>query len=99
MSGRLNEGEEKDHKPHPVSIKVNNRDVTVPDRDVTGGEIKQAADVPATFKLFGPKGTRSPTISACASTTTNGSPRSPVRTSRERRGAASRRRAGRGASS
>lgn len=56
MPSKLDEREEKDHKPHPVSIKVNNRDVTVPDRDVTGGEIKQAADVPPTFKLFGPKG-------------------------------------------
>lgn len=59
MSDKLDEREEadkKDHKPHPVSIKVNNRDVTVPDRDVTGGQIKQAADVPATFQLFGPKG-------------------------------------------
>ena len=59
MSDKLDEREkanQKDDKPHPVSIKVNNREVTVPDRDVTGGQIKQAADVPATFKLFGPKG-------------------------------------------
>lgn len=58
MSDKLDERQkaDKDHDPHPVSITVNNREVTVPDRDVTGGQIKEAADVPATFKLFGPHG-------------------------------------------
>ena len=41
---------------HPVTILVNNRDVTLPRRDTTGFEIKRAAEVPETFKLFGPHG-------------------------------------------
>jgi hypothetical protein len=46
-----------DHpKNHPVTIQVNRRDVIVPDDDVTGSQIKGAAQVPDTFKLFDPKG-------------------------------------------
>lgn len=56
MSEKLKEVDKNTKPPHPVTIKVNNRDVTVPDRDVTGGHIKDAADVPPTFKLFGPHG-------------------------------------------
>ena len=41
---------------HPVKIIVNNRDVDVPGHDVTGAQIKQAAEVPADFKLYGPSG-------------------------------------------
>ena len=41
---------------HPVTIKVNNRDVVLPSAEDTGAEIKQAAGVPETFKLFGPDG-------------------------------------------
>ncbi|MHB1538174.1 MAG: multiubiquitin domain-containing protein [Solirubrobacteraceae bacterium] len=35
---------------------VNNRAVDVPGHEVTGGQIKQAAGVPADFKLYGPDG-------------------------------------------
>jgi hypothetical protein len=54
----VEERREDEHhgKKHPVTIKVNNRDVELADRDVTGAEIKDAAKVPLTFKLFGPKG-------------------------------------------
>jgi hypothetical protein len=44
-------------QPKPVTILVNRREVEVPDDRVTGSQIKQAAGVPATFKLFDPKGT------------------------------------------
>lgn len=49
---------EKDHRdnPHPVKISVNRRDVDLPDNHATGHAIKQAADVPDTFKLFDPQG-------------------------------------------
>lgn len=43
-------------KDHPVTIQVNRRDVVVPDDNVTGLQIKGAAQVPDTFKLFDPKG-------------------------------------------
>ena len=43
-------------REHPVTILVNRRDVTMPNDDVTGAEIKDAAKVPAAFKLFDPKG-------------------------------------------
>jgi hypothetical protein len=36
----------------PVRILVNNREVTLPDRDVTGAQIKEAAGVPLDFKLY-----------------------------------------------
>lgn len=41
---------------HPVTILVNRRDVRLPDNQATGLEIKEAADVPTTFKLFDPRG-------------------------------------------
>ncbi len=41
---------------HPVEIIVNKRKVTVLGHEVTGLEIKQAADVPATFKLYNAHG-------------------------------------------
>lgn len=44
-----------DH-PRPVMIFVNRREVELPDEDVTGLQIKEAADVPTTFKLFDPHG-------------------------------------------
>jgi hypothetical protein len=43
-------------KPNPVTIFVNNKEVELPDRYVTGVEIKQAAGIPLDFKLYGPKG-------------------------------------------
>lgn len=39
-----------------VEILVNNRPVGVPGHEVTSAQIKQAAGVPADFKLFGPDG-------------------------------------------
>ena len=50
------EGQEQSERDHPVTIRVNNRDVVVPRQEVTGAEIKHAAGVPETFKLFGPEG-------------------------------------------
>jgi multiubiquitin len=48
------------HEPardrHPVTILVNRRDVHLPHHEVTGKQIKHAAAVPETFKLFGPHG-------------------------------------------
>jgi len=43
-------------KPKTVTISVNNRPVELEDRDVTGGEIKEAADIPLAFKLYSAKG-------------------------------------------
>jgi hypothetical protein len=43
-------------KPNPVTIFVNNKEVELPDRHVTGAEIKHAAGIPLDFKLYGPKG-------------------------------------------
>lgn len=43
-------------RPHPVTIIVNRREVEMPDNHATGREIKAAADVPETFKLFDPHG-------------------------------------------
>ena len=39
-----------------VSVFVNNREVTLPDREVTGAEIKAAAGVPQEFQLFAERG-------------------------------------------
>jgi hypothetical protein len=53
------DGREKDKDPKPhkkVVILVNNRDVVLNDDHATGLQIKQAANVPTTFKLFDPKG-------------------------------------------
>lgn len=44
-----------DH-PHPVTIFVNRREVNLPDDEATGLQIKEAAKVPSTFKLFDPQG-------------------------------------------
>lgn len=44
-----------DH-PHPVTILVNRRGVQLPDDEATGLQIKEAAGVPTTFKLFDPQG-------------------------------------------
>lgn len=43
------------HAAKEVAIFVNNRPVEVP-HEVTGAQIKQAAEVPADFKLYGPDG-------------------------------------------
>jgi hypothetical protein len=43
-------------KPRTVTILVNNRPVELDDREVSGAEIKEAADIPLTFKLYNPKG-------------------------------------------
>jgi hypothetical protein len=45
-------------KTKTVTIIVNNRDVTLEDREVTGAEIKQAAEVPTDFQLFREHGDR-----------------------------------------
>jgi Multiubiquitin len=38
--------------PKTVNVFVNNREVTLPDDEVTGAQIKAAADVPLDFQLF-----------------------------------------------
>lgn len=43
-------------KPKTITIFVNNRPVEIDDREVTGAEIKQAADIPLSFKLYNHKG-------------------------------------------
>ena len=45
-------------KTKTVTIIVNNREVTIEDREVTGAEIKHAAEVPAEFQLFRERGDR-----------------------------------------
>lgn len=52
----MSEGEARHEPDHPVTVKVNNRDVVLPSAEDTGAEIKHAAGVPETFKLFGPDG-------------------------------------------
>ncbi len=47
-------------KNHPVTIRVNRKAVTLPDDHVTGFQIKVAAKVPETFKLFDPDGDEVP---------------------------------------
>jgi hypothetical protein len=44
------------HPPQPVVISVDDRDVEVPDDEVTGLEIKQAADISQDIQLFDHKG-------------------------------------------
>jgi len=53
----LHENEQFTTAPKLVKILVNNRAVDVPGHEVTGAQIKQAAEVPADFKLYGPDGT------------------------------------------
>lgn len=43
-------------KPKTITIFVNNRPVEIDDREVTGAEIKTAADIPLPFKLYDAKG-------------------------------------------
>ena len=43
-------------KPKTITIFVNNNPVTLPDREATGAEIKQAAGLPLEFKLYDHKG-------------------------------------------
>ena len=43
-------------KPKTILIFVNNREVELPDKEVTGAEIKRAANIPAAFKLYDAKG-------------------------------------------
>jgi len=45
-----------DTPDHDITILVNNRPVVLEHHKVTGAEIKAAAEVPAEFKLFDPKG-------------------------------------------
>jgi hypothetical protein len=52
----LHEDEQFTTAPKEVRILVNNRAVEVPGHEVTGAQIKQAAGVPADFKLYGPDG-------------------------------------------
>jgi hypothetical protein len=53
----LQENEQFTTAPKAVKILVNNRTVEVPGHEVTGAQIKQASEVPADFKLYGPDGT------------------------------------------
>jgi hypothetical protein len=43
---------EKEKKPKPVTILVNNNEVQIPDKDTTGQEIKEKAGVPLDFTLY-----------------------------------------------
>lgn len=43
-------------KPKTITVVVNNSEVTLPDREVTGAEIKQAAGLPLEFKLYDHRG-------------------------------------------
>lgn len=43
-------------KPKTILIFVNNREVELHDKEVTGAEIKRAASIPAEFKLYDAKG-------------------------------------------
>lgn len=52
----LQENEHFTTTPKEVKILVNNRAVEVPGHEVTGAQIKHAAEVPADFKLYGPDG-------------------------------------------
>lgn len=52
----LHQDEQFTTTPKEIGIIVNNRDVDVPGHEVTGAQIKQAAEVPADFKLYGPDG-------------------------------------------
>jgi hypothetical protein len=47
---------EKDKKPKPVTILVNNNEVQIPDKDTTGQEIKEKAGVPLDFTLYRKQG-------------------------------------------
>jgi hypothetical protein len=49
--GKTDRGEAK-KEPKTVTVFVNNREVVLPDREVSGAEIKAAAEVPAQFQLF-----------------------------------------------
>ncbi len=53
----LQENEQFTTAPKAVKIFVNNRAVEVPGHEVSGAQIKHAAEVPADFKLYGPDGT------------------------------------------
>lgn len=52
----LRQDEQFTTAPKEVRILVNNRAVNVPGHEVTGAQIKQAAEVPADFKLYRPDG-------------------------------------------
>lgn len=54
MPGTNDHGHDK--HDHAVTVLVNRREVTLRDDDVTGLQIKDAAQVPTTFKLFDPEG-------------------------------------------
>jgi hypothetical protein len=56
MSVQSTSSEQKPEKPKTVEILVNNKVVELPDREVTGAEIKLAAGVPSEFKLYDHKG-------------------------------------------
>ncbi len=43
-------------KSKTITITVNNREVEVPGKEVTGLEIKTAAGIPSHFHLYGPDG-------------------------------------------
>jgi hypothetical protein len=53
----LQENEQFTTAPKLVKILVNNRAVEVPGHEVTGAQVKHAAEVPSDFKLYGPDGT------------------------------------------
>jgi hypothetical protein len=46
----------QDKAQRGVTILVNNQPVDMPTREATGAQIKQAAGIPAAFKLYDPKG-------------------------------------------
>jgi len=56
MSAQPQSSDPAAKRRNPVTIVVNNKEVELPDRHVTGAEIKRAAGIPLDFKLYGPKG-------------------------------------------
>lgn len=48
------------NKDRPVTIRVNRKEVTLPDDRVTGLQIKRAAKIAENFKLFDPDGDEVP---------------------------------------
>jgi hypothetical protein len=45
-------------KPHEIEISVNNKEVTVPDKELSGAEIKQYAQLPVEFHLYLEQGSK-----------------------------------------
>lgn len=47
---------DREDRPRPVTIFVNNNEVEIPDKNTTGQEIKERAGVPLDFTLYRKRG-------------------------------------------